>query len=286
MPGQPWASSARQNPGWAKGPQGPGVPSLSPGVCALLGELQAVAPADERCPERPRPTGFARASLSPGVRVPTCGRLRRRDPPGPAETAYGLKGDGSQGHQQSSPVCPGLAGARGRGGTRGGHQVRPGADQAPAGRDPWALSLPRTEGIGLHGLRLLQRGRGVRLCLLRILCSRVNPGSQSPPSWPWYPCPPPSAGKLSPGPGLREAALFLSPKCQGWFLTRSGGGPQIVYCYRRPLPSPAPSSRSAARRLLGSPSVPRPGHVEGKAPQDPAWLLRHPVQNPPRRLDV
>lgn len=44
--------------------------------------------------------------------------------------------------------------------------------------------LPRTEGVGLHGLRLLQRGRGVRLCLLWILCSRVNPGSQSPPSWP------------------------------------------------------------------------------------------------------
>lgn len=59
--------------------------------------------------------------------------------------------------------------------------------------------LPRTEGIGLHGLRLLQRGRGVRLCLLRILCSRVNPGSQSPPSWPQVSALRPPPGSSVPG---------------------------------------------------------------------------------------
>ena len=36
-----------------------------------------------------------------------------------------------------------------------GTSIRPGTVQVPAGWDPWVLFLlPRTEGVGLHGLRL------------------------------------------------------------------------------------------------------------------------------------
>lgn len=51
-------------------------------------------------------------------------------------------------------------------------------------------------------------------------------------------------------------------------MTRSGGSPQIGYCYRRPLSSPTPS-RSAARRLLGSPERPRVQAKGRGIPQTP-----------------
>lgn len=52
--------------GGGRGSQGPGVPSLSPGVCALLGELQAVAPAGRRGAQSgPAPQGPPGPPLSP-----------------------------------------------------------------------------------------------------------------------------------------------------------------------------------------------------------------------------
>ena len=62
-------------------------------------------------------------------------------------------------------------------------------------------------------------------------------------------------------------------------MTRSRGGPQIVYCSRQPLPSLAPG-RSTARRPLGSPERPRVQAVWRGSPSDLARLLWYPVQTP------
>ena len=94
-------------------------------------------------------------------------------------------GDGSQGHQQLTWVPVSLE-PRGRGSTGEGHQHQ--AWHCPGTSGPGslgALSFAQNRGsCTVWSEAQLQRGRGVKLCLLQSLCSRVNPGSRSPPSWP------------------------------------------------------------------------------------------------------
>lgn len=94
-------------------------------------------------------------------------------------------GDGSQGHQQLTWVPVSLEPAS-HGSTGEGHQHQawhcPGTSRlGPLG----ALSFAQNRGGWTAWSEAqLQRCRGVRLCLLQRLCSRVNLGSRSPPSWP------------------------------------------------------------------------------------------------------